>query len=52
MAGKSYFWNIADPIVASDVSILAWPPYVKPRKHVLTQPFVARSAYPETVGAH
>ena len=49
---KSHYWNIADPMVASDTLILTWPPSIKPWRHVLTQLFVAQLAHPETVGAH
>ena len=40
-----------DPMVAADVPVLAWPPSVKPWRHVLTQFLVARSAHPKTEGA-
>ena len=50
--GKSRIWNAADPAVASDVPIFAWPFSVKPRMHALTWLFVACSAHPETLGAH
>ena len=51
-AGKSYSWNVADPMVAADVPVLAWLPSVKPRMHVLTHLFIALSAHPKTEGAH
>ena len=52
MAGKSHSWNAADPMVAANVPVLAWPPSVKPQRHVLTQLFTARSAHLKTEGAH
>ena len=39
-------------MVAADVPVLAWPSSAKPRRHVLTQLFVALSAHPKTEGAH
>ena len=38
-------------MVAAGVTVLAWPPSVKPRRHVLTQLFIARLAHPKTEGA-
>ena len=52
MAGNSHSWNVAGPMVAANVPVLAWPPSVKPQRHVLTQLFVARSAHPKTEGAN
>ena len=38
-------------MVTAYVPVLAWPPSFKPRRHVLTQIFVARSAHLKTDGA-